>query len=113
MVGYMQDGVLLRVYLAESAMIKNVPAYRYLLHYFLKAGFPGCTVMRGMAGFGHEHRVKTVDIFELSLDLPVIVDVVDTREKIMAVVPEVEKMVAHGLVMIQDVQMIRNIPEKK
>jgi uncharacterized protein len=109
----MDDGVLLRIYMAESALINNEPGYKYLVRFFLRKGFPGCTVVRGMSGFGHEHLLKTVDVFQLSLDLPVIIDLVDTRERIMAVLPEVEPMIVHGLVTLQDVRMIRKVPEKQ
>jgi len=106
----LQDGLLLRIYIAESAMIDNQTGYRYLVDYFMKKGFPGCTVFRGMVGYGHENILRTVDVLRLSLDLPVVIDVVDTKEKILSVVPDIEKMVEHGLVTIQDVQMIRKIP---
>jgi PII-like signaling protein len=109
----MDDGVLLRIYMAESALINNEPGYKYLVRFFLGKGFPGCTVVRGMSGFGHEHLLKTVDVFQLSLDLPVVIDVVDTRERIMAILPEVEPMIVHGLVMLQDVRMIRKVPERQ
>jgi uncharacterized protein len=109
----MQDGMLLRIYMAESARIHAVPGYKYLTDYFLKNNFPGCTVMRGMTGFGHEKLIRTVDVLHLSLDLPVVIDVVDTRERILEILPEVEAMVEHGLVTVQDVQMIRKVPEKK
>lgn len=109
----MEDAVLLRIYIAETARIHDMPGYRYLMGYFLKKGFPGCTVQRAMAGFGHEHRINTLDMLHLSLDLPLMIDVVDTRERIMEVLPEIEEMVEHGLVTLQDVQMIRKVPEKK
>lgn len=99
------DGMLLRIYVAESVRIKERPAYKYLVDYFQKRKFPGCTVFRGMAGYGQDLRIRTVDVLNLSLDLPVIIDVVDTEERIMAIVPEVEAMVEHGLVTVQKVQM--------
>ena len=99
------DGMLLRIYIAESARINEKPAYKFLVDFFLAKGFPGCTVFRGMAGFGHEYRIRTVDVLNLSLDLPMVIDVVDDEEKIMAVVPEVEAMVEHGLVTVQKVQV--------
>ena len=106
----LQDGLLLRIYIAETAKIGDRPAYKYLVDYFREKGFPGCTVFRGMVGYGHENILHTADVLRLSLDLPVIIDVVDTREKVMPIVPDVEKMVEHGLVIIQDVQMIRKEP---
>jgi hypothetical protein len=99
------DGMLLRIYIAETERIKEKPAYRFLVDYFLAKGFPGCTVFRGMVGYGHDFRIRTVDVLQLSLDLPVVIDVVDTEEKIMAVVPEVEAMIEHGLVTVQKIQM--------
>ena len=98
------DGMLLRIYIAESVRIKEKPGYKYLVDYFREKKFPGCTVFRGMVGYGHEYKIRTVDVLNLSLDLPVVIDVVDTEEKIMAVVPEVESMVEHGLVTVQKVQ---------
>ncbi|MFZ1128899.1 DUF190 domain-containing protein [Methanoregula sp.] len=105
------DGILLKIYIAESAKIDGRPAYKYLVDYFKEKGFPGCTVLRGMAGFGHENVIHTVDVLRLSLDLPVTIEVVDTEERIMAVLPEIEKFVEHGQVTLQDVRMIRKSPE--
>lgn len=101
------DGMLLRIYIAESAVIGDRPAYKHMTDFFLERGFPGCTVFRGLMGFGHEKHLRTVDVFRLSLDLPVVIDVVDTEERIMSVLPEVEKMVEYGLITTQKVQMIR------
>ena len=80
----LSDGMLLRIYISESASIEGRPAYKHLVEYFMDKGFPGCTVFRGMMGFGHEKKLKTVDVFRLSLDLPVVIDVVDTEERIMS-----------------------------
>jgi len=104
------EGMLLRIYIAESARIKERPAYKYLVDYFIGKGFPGCTVFRGMVGYGHEYKIRTVDVLNLSLDLPMIIDVVDTEERIMAIVPEIEAMMQHGLVTVQKVQMGQKIP---
>jgi len=111
--GMTQDGLLLRIYIAESTLISDKPGYRFLVDYFMKHGLTGCTVYRGMGGFGHENKLRTVDVFQFSLDLPVIVDVIDTPEKIRDILPEVERMIDDGLVTIQEVQMIRKIPGKK
>jgi PII-like signaling protein len=104
------DGMLLRIYISESARIQDRPAYKYLTEYFMDHGFPGCTVFRGMMGYGHEKKLRTVDVFRLSLDLPVVIDVVDTEERIMSVVPEIEKMVEYGLIITEKVQLIRKSP---
>ncbi|WP_232385631.1 DUF190 domain-containing protein [Methanoregula boonei] len=105
------DGILLKIYIAESTTIEGRPAYKYLVDYFKAKGFHGCTVLRGMAGFGHENVIHTVDVLRLSLDLPVTLEVVDTQEKIMAILPDIERFVEHGQVTLQNVRMIRKTPE--
>jgi len=108
----LMDGLLLKIYIAESARIKDRPAYKYLVDFFKAKGFPGCTVLRGMAGFGHESVIHTVDVVRLSLDLPVTIEVVDEEEKILAVLPEIEGLVEHGQVITQNVRMIRKGSQK-
>jgi hypothetical protein len=107
----LQDGKLLRIYIAESTKVNGRPAVRALPEFFLSKGLTGCTVYRGMSGFGHENRLRTVDVLNFSLDLPVIIDVIDTPEKIDAVLPEVEAMIDDGLVMVHDVRMCRKVPK--
>lgn len=107
----MQDGKLLRIYIAESTRINDTPALRYLPEYFLSRGLTGCTVYRGMSGFGHENKLRTVDVLQFSLDLPIIIDVIDTAEKIDAILPGIEAMIDDGLVMVQDVRMSRKVPK--
>ena len=106
----LMDGLLLKIYIAESATIEGRPAYKYLVDYFKRKGFPGCTVLRGMAGFGHESVIHTVDVLRLSLDLPITIEVVDEEERILAVLPEIEKFVEHGQIILQKVTMIRKSP---
>ena len=103
----LSDGMLLRIYISESAVIEDRLAYKYLVDFFMEKGFPGCTVFRGMMGFGHEKKLKTVDVLRLSLDLPVVIDIVDTEERVMQVLPEVEKVVQYGLIITEKVGMIR------
>lgn len=105
------NGMLLRIYVSETAKIHDQPAYKYLVEYFRQKGFPGCTVYRGLMGFGHEKEVKSFDVFRLSLDLPVVVEVADSAERVMEVRDEVESMVHHGLVMTQPISMSRKMPE--
>jgi len=107
----LQNGVLMRIYIAELTMINDKPGSRFLPEYFMKCGLTGCTMYRGMGGFGHENKLRTVDVFQFSLDLPIIIDVIDTKEKIMAILPEVEEMIEDGLVTVQDLQMTRKVPK--
>ena len=105
------EGMLLRVYLSETAVIDGQPAYRYLVQYFRKRGFPGCTVYRGLIGYGHEKDTKMFDVYRQAVETPVVVDVADTVERVTAIRDEVAQLVVHGLVVTLPLSMCRKIPE--
>lgn len=75
-------GILLRVFMIESASIGGKSLYQYLVEYLYNNSYAGVTVVRAIAGFGHMHRVHTSNILDLSTDLPIIVEVMDTKDKI-------------------------------
>jgi uncharacterized protein len=104
------EGMLLRVYISETALIDGQPAYRYMAQYFRRHGFPGCTVYRGLIGYGHEKDTKMFDVYRQTLEIPVVVDVVDTAEQVLKIRDEVARLVEHGLVITQPLDMCRNVP---
>ena len=104
------EGMLLRVYISETAMTGGQPTYQFLTQFFRKHGFPGCTVYRGLIGYGHEKDTKIFDVYQQALDIPVVVDVVDTPERVGQIRDEVERIVENGLVILQPVTMARKAP---
>jgi PII-like signaling protein len=104
------EGMLLRVYISETSVIDGQPAYRYLAQFFRKHGFPGCTVYRGLIGYGHEKDTKMFDVYRQALDIPVVVEVADTGERVMGIRDEVARLVEHGLVVTQPLSMCRKAP---
>jgi PII-like signaling protein len=97
------QAVLLRIYIGESDQYEGKPLYHYLVELFRKEGFYGTTVLRGITGFGKTSRIHTHSILRLSADLPVIVEVVDSREKIEEIKPVLEKIIVGGLVTEEEV----------
>lgn len=95
--------VLLRIYIGESDRYEGKPLYRYLVELFRKEGFYGTTVLRGITGFGMTSRIHSHSILRLSTDLPVVVEVVDSREKIEQIKPALEEIISGGLVTEEDV----------
>ncbi len=106
-----QEGMTMRVYISETAMIEGQPAYRYLAQFFRRHGVPGCTVYRGLIGYGHEKDTKMFDVYRQALDIPLVVEVVDTVDRIAGIRDEVARLVEHGLVVTQPLDMCRKIPE--
>lgn len=100
-----RDGLRLRVYIGESDRWEGRPLSEAILLLARARGLAGCTVTRGLAGFGAKSRVHTAKVFALSMDLPVIVEIVDAAEKVRAFLPEVEAMVADGLATLEPVEV--------
>jgi uncharacterized protein len=98
---------LLKIYISEDSKYKGHNLYHALVRRFAEAGMAGVTVTRGIEGFGHEKRLHSTRILDISLKLPVIVEVVDTPEKIELAVTIANEMVNEGMVFITDVQVIK------
>jgi|SRR5680860_103757 len=103
---------LLKVYVGEKERFKNKPLYQYLVHWLKEQGISGVTVSRGIEGYGHDKVLRSARLLELSSDLPMILEIVDTLEKIDLIVPEITKMVPKGLVYTVDIEIHKHVPAK-
>ena len=101
-----EDGYLLRVYVGESDKQGHIPLYEGIVLAARKAGLAGATVFRGVMGYGRHSVVHTVKILRLSEDLPMVVEIVDSLEKIEAFLPVLDTMVVEGLVTLEKVRVI-------
>ena len=93
----------LTVYVGEADTWRHKPLYTEIVHRAHAAGLAGASVFRGIEGFGTSSRVHTERLLSLSEDLPVVVVVIDTAERIDAFLPQVTELVAEGLVTVDDV----------
>lgn len=100
------DQALMRVFVGESDQWEHRPLYMSLLELFRAQGLAGATVLRGIAGFGANSVIHTATLFRLSSDLPIIVEVVDSEERLRAVLPEVDRRMKGGLITIERVQVV-------
>jgi len=95
------EGLLLRVFIGEDDRWHGRPLYEAIMLLARERGLAGCTVMRGLAGFGAASRVHTAKVLRLSLDLPIVVEIVDIPDKVRAFASEVEPMVSDGLATLE------------
>ncbi|MFZ5434122.1 MAG: DUF190 domain-containing protein [Calditrichota bacterium] len=100
-----EDGHLLRIFIGESDRHEGLPLYEWLVREARARGLAGATVLRGLEGFGAHSRVHTAKILRLSADLPIVVEIVDTREKIEAFLPVIDQAVPEGLATLEKVQI--------
>lgn len=100
------DGRLLRIFIGESDRWEGKPLYEAIVRRAREDGLAGATVVRGLEGFGAHSRLHTTRILRLSEDLPVVIEIVDEAEKIDAFLPELDAMVAEGMVTLENVRVI-------
>lgn len=100
----------LMIYLGESDLWHHQPAYMAILEFLKGEGCAGATVVRGIAGFGASSRIKTAAILRLSMDLPVVITVVDREDRIERVLPRLKEMVGSGLMTFEDIGVVKYTP---
>ncbi|HLK11627.1 MAG TPA: DUF190 domain-containing protein [Candidatus Binatia bacterium] len=98
-------GKRLTIYLGESDQWQHRPLYLAILEHLRAAGLAGATVTRGLAGFGAHSKIKTANLLELSVDLPVVITAVDRPERIERMLPEIAAMMAAGVVTVDDTEV--------
>ena len=101
-----EEGYLLRIFVGESDRHGHRPLYEEIVLKAREAGLAGATVLRGVMGFGKNSVLHTAKILRLSEDLPMLIEIVDSLEKIEAFVPSLDAMIADGLVTIEKVRVI-------
>ena len=95
------EGQLLRIFIGEGDHWHGRPLYEAIVLEARKRGMAGATVIKGFMGFGAHSRVHTARILRLSEDLPIVVEIVDTEEKIQAFLPALDEMVKEGLATVE------------
>jgi len=99
-------GLLVRIYIGESDQHDGRPLYQAIVERLRERGVAGATVLRGIEGFGAHARLHTTRLLRLSEDLPILVEVVDSEERIGRILPELDAMVRDGLITMERVQII-------
>jgi PII-like signaling protein len=103
-----QDATLLRIFIGENDKSGGRPLYEAIVLAAREQGLAGATVIRGPMGYGASSRLHTAKILRLSEDLPLVIEMVDTKEKIDAFLPALERMMtASGLITLENVQVVR------
>lgn len=100
------EAELLRIFVGESDKAGVRPLYEVIVEEARRRGMAGATVLRGMLGFGANSRIHTAKILRLSEDLPMVVEIVDTPERIAAFLPDLDRMIGEGLVTLEKVRVI-------
>jgi len=99
------DGKLLRIFIGENDRHEGQPLYEWIVRKAREHGLAGATVLRGLEGFGAHSRLHTAKILRLSNELPIVVEIVDTEEKIESFLPLIDDAVGEGLATVERVEV--------
>ena len=105
-----EEGYLLRIFVGESDRSDHRPLYEAIVLEARKQGLAGATVTRGLMGYGKNSVIHSAKILRLSEDLPMVVEIVDTRERIEAFLPVLDTMIKDGLVTLETVKVMQHKP---
>lgn len=106
-----EEKILMRIFIGESDRHGRLPLYEALMETLRREGVAGATVLRGIAGFGASHVYHADKLLDLSHDLPIIIEVVDSRENLDRLLPLVEGMMTGGRITLEKI-IVREIPPK-
>jgi PII-like signaling protein len=101
-----EDALLLRIFVGESDRWQHQPLYEAIVMKARELHLAGATVLRGPMGFGAASRIHTAKILRLSMDLPMVIEIVDTEEKVKTMLPFLDEMMGGGLVTLEKIKVI-------
>ena len=100
------DGKLLRIFVGEADKWNGKPLYEEIIYLAKKNGLAGATAIKGFMGFGCKSHMHTANLLRLSEDLPIVIEIVDSEEKINQFIPQLDKMVREGLITLEKANVI-------
>jgi PII-like signaling protein len=109
--GLAGERILMRIHIGERDKFQGRPLYEAIVHLLRQRHYAGATVFRGIMGFGATAGIHTEKVLRLSLDLPIVVECVETEEKIQAILPELDRMIGGGLITLEHARVIVYRPE--
>jgi len=98
---------LMRIFIGEADRYRGRPLHEVLVEFFRKNGFAGATVLKGIAGFGANSVLHTDRLLSLSQGLPLIIEVVDSEDKIETFLPQLDDMLQEGMITLEKARVIR------
>ena len=104
---------LMRIFIGEGDRYGSQPLYEALVELLRKEGCAGATVLRGVCGFGANRVCHTQKLLDLSADLPMVIEVVDSQEKIASIMPQVDAMMGGGMITLEKATVIRYSPKSE
>ncbi len=102
-----ENGLMLRIYVGETDRCEGHPLYEAIVNEARRLNMAGTTVLKGVMGFGASSRIHTTKVLRLSEDLPIVIEIVDKKERINLLMPFLDAHVKEGLITLEEVRVIK------
>ena len=103
-----EKGLLLRIFIGESDRCEGHPLYEAIVNEARRLNMAGVTVLKGVMGFGASSRIHTTKVLRFSEDLPMVIEIVDTQDRIDLLMPYLDVHVREGLITLEEVRVIKH-----
>lgn len=100
-----REGKLLRIFIGENDRYEKLPLFEWIVRKAREEGLAGATVLRGLEGYGAHSRLHTAKILRLSSDLPIVIEIIDTADRIEGFLPLIDDAISEGLATIENVEV--------
>lgn len=111
--GFKGERTLMRIHIGERDKYHGKPLYEAIVHLLRERHYAGATVFRGIMGFGASAGIHTEKVLRLSLDLPLVIECVESEERIAAILPELDQMIGGGLITLERAKVILYRPNQR
>lgn len=111
--GFKGERTLLRIHIGERDKYHGKPLYEAIVYLLRKRHYAGTTVYRGISGFGASAGIHSEKVFRLSLDLPLVIECVETDERIAAILPDLDEMIGGGLITLERANVVMYRPDQR
>ena len=102
-----EEGMLLRIFIGEQDKLHGKPLYEQIVMKARELNMAGATVLQGILGFGADSRIHSAKILRLSEDLPIVIEIVDTEERINTLLPFLDETVKEGMITLEKVKVLK------
>lgn len=107
---YNQEGLILRIYVREEDRFERIPLYKKILELAKEEGLAGATIFRAIMGYGPSRKIRALSFADLSSNLPMMIEIIDTEEKLKKFLEKINGLVKHGLITLQPIVIVKNLP---
>lgn len=102
-----EDDYLIKIYIGEMEKVKSIPLYEYIVLKCREIGIAGATVIKGIMGYGADRKMHTAKLVDLSENLPIIIEIIDTKENIKKLRPYLDEVINKGFITIEKIHVVK------